>query len=90
MHPLTLVLAILRILGAATLGGVALFLSLMAMRPYEPPSVILRLTYPEYLVGYCVAGLVFAIALWRLFRGSSLRAEARKMTEATLGGDNLG
>ncbi|MGA0612121.1 hypothetical protein [Caldimonas sp. KR1-144] len=80
----------MRVLGSVFLAGAALLFSLWAMRPYDPPSAVLQVTYPEFLFSLCVAALVFAVAMWRLLRGSSVGAEVGKLTNAALGDDHLG
>jgi hypothetical protein len=77
------------IVGSAGLGALALLLSLWAMRPYESPLTILKATYPEFLIALSVATAVFMVALWRMFHGSSFKAEARKLKDAAVGNDDL-
>jgi hypothetical protein len=76
-------------IGAAGIGGVAFVLILWATR-LGPPSAVFQATLPEVVLACGLALVFFAVALWRLLRHSSLKAEASAFVDAALGDDHLG
>lgn len=62
----------------------------LALRPYGPFVLPWRLPAPELWL--CVAGGVAAAAVcaWRVWQGSSVHDELKKLNDAAINGDHLG